>query len=255
MLMNYFFGIKNNIFKSEIQIPLFKNRVSKPSNLNLFKCYPKNNKWILKNISEKKINNFFFILNNEDISNNEVYFLADKNLDKDFKGDKLENFNSFTNTKPEFRANLKIYLREGGFSSYQSEYPYSMITKKGNILSSISSLANQDAEKNYIFLRNIYEKPIEDKFKAYLVNYKTKIIEEIFELITNNTNIIEIKKKLIKPEIFLITKDYLGIPMFVSVNDNFLSFEHTHPPHEYILSKDKFDKVSNLKKELNEIIA
>ena len=54
---------------------LFKNRVLKPSNFQLFKCYPENNKWILKNISKKKINDYFYILKNSDISNNEIYFL------------------------------------------------------------------------------------------------------------------------------------------------------------------------------------
>ena len=43
--------------------------------------------------------------------------------------------------------------------------------------------------------------------------------------------------------------------MYVSVKNNFLSFEHTHPPHEYILSKNKFLKVSDLKKEIYEIIS
>ena len=129
-----------------------------------------------------------------------------------------------------------------------------MIKKRGTILSSVSSLANSDAEKNYIIIKNIFEKPIEEIFKAYLVNFKTKKIEESFEIKTNNTNCIEINKKLIKPEIFLTTKEYLGIPIYVSLKNNFLSFEHTHPPHEYILSRDKFIKVSEIKKEINEII-
>ena len=59
----------------------------------------------------------------------------------------------------------------------------------------------------------------------------------------------------IKSEIFLVTDRYLGVPMYVSIKNNFLSFEHTHPPHEYILSENKFIKVTNLKKEINEIIS
>ena len=90
--------------------------------------------------------------------------------------------------------------------------------------------------------------------KNYLVNYKNRSIEEKFQIKTNHTNCIEINNKLIKPEIFLVTEKYLGIPMYVSVKNNFLSFEHTHPPHEYILSDNKFLKVANLKKEINEII-
>ena len=55
---------------------------------------------------------------------------------------KIKNFNNFTDTFPSFRSNFKIYLNNGGFSSYQSEYPYSMVNKKGTILSGVSSIAN-----------------------------------------------------------------------------------------------------------------
>ena len=254
--MNFFYGINNDLFKSELQIPLFQNRNVKKSNLKLFKSYPKNNKWILQEISlKKKINDYFYILKNEDILSNEIFFLADETIFNEFYDKKLKNFNNFTDTSPAFRANFKIYLNQGGFSSYQSEYPYSMITKKGTILSSTSSIANLDADKNYVLIKNIFEEPIKENFKAYLVNYKTKSIEEQFEIKTNYTNCIEISKKLIKPEIFLATDRYLGVPMYVSIKNNFLSFEHTHPPHEYISSENKFIKVTNLKKEINEIIS
>ena len=256
--MNFFYGVNNNLFKSEVQIPLFQNSNFEKSNLKLFKSYPRSNKWILQEISNKKIiKDYFYILKNEDILNNEIFFLADEEIFNEFDDKKLKNFNNFTDTDPAFRANFKIYLNQGvgGFSSYQSEYPYSMITKKGTILSSISSIANSDADKNYVLIKNIFEKPIEETFKAYLVNYKTKSIEEQFVIRTNYTNCIEISNELIKPEIFLTTDKYLGIPMYVSVKNKFLSFEHTHPPHEYILSEDKFIKVTNLKKEINEIIS
>ncbi len=253
--MNFFYGINNDIFKSKLQIPTFKNRDFKKSNLKLFKIYPKKNKWVLKEILNKKINDYFFVLKNEDIMNNEIYFLADNSTFNEFDDKKLKNFNDFTETSPAFRANFEINLKDGGFSSYQSEYPYSMTTKKGTILSSINSIASTDADKNYVFIKNIFERPIEENFKVYLVNYKRKSIEEEFEIKTNYTNFIEINNKLIKPEIFLVTDKYLGIPMYVSIKNNFLSFEHTHPPHEYILSDNKFLRIANLKKEINEIIS
>lgn len=252
--MNYYFGINNGIFRSQIQIPLFQNRNLNINNLKLYKTYPKDNNWLFTEITNKKINDYFFILRNDEISNNDIFFLAEeKALDK-FDKKELKNLDNHTDTKPAYRANLQIYLENGGFSSYQSEYPFSMINKKGTILSSISSLANPEADKNFILIKNIYKEPKDEKFKAYLVNYKLKNIEDQFEIRTNYTNCIEINKKLIRPEIFLITDRYLGIPMYVSVKNNFISFEHTHPPHEYILSENKFIKVSNLKKEINEII-
>ena len=253
--MNFFYGINNDFLKSEIQIPTFQNRNFKKSNVKLFKSYPENKKWVLEEVYKNKINDYFYILKNEDILNKEIFFLADDNIYEKFNDKKLENFNSFTDTTPAFRANLKIYLNQGGFSSYQSEYPYAMITKKGSIVSQIASIANSHAEKNYVFIKNIFQEPIEDFFRVFIVNYKTKKIEEQFEIKTNYTNCIEINNKHIKPEIFLVTEKYLGIPMYVSIQNNFLSFEHTHPPHEYILSENKFLKITNIKKEINEIIS
>jgi hypothetical protein len=252
--MNYFFGINNSEFLSEIQIPTFQNRNPNSVNIALFKAYPENNRWNIKELKNNKINNDFFLLKNEEISNKDIFFLASRgNLDN-YDYLKLKNFNNFTDTSPAYRANLKIVLNNGGFSSYQSEYPFSMIQKKGTILSSISSIANADAEKNYIFIKNIYEFPIFENFTAYLVDIRNKKIEEKIEIKTNYTNYFELNKKLIKPEIFLITKKYIGIPMFVSTKNKHISFEHTHPPHEYILSQNKFKKITELKEEINAIV-
>lgn len=253
--MNFFYGVNNEIFKSTIQIPIFQNRNLKKNNLRLFKSYPENNEWILKEVNNKKVNDYFFILKENDIYNDTIFFLADNLVFKKFDKNNLKKLNNFTDTSPAFRSNLQIYLKNGGFSSYQSEYPFAMVKKMGTILSSVYSLANAYADNNYILIKNIYEKPISEKFEAYFVNYKLKKIEEEFEIKTNYTNCIKISNKLIKPEIFFITKKYLGIPMYVSEKNSFLSFEHTHPPHEYILSKNKFLKVSELKEKINEIIA
>ena len=83
---------------------------------------------------------------------------------------------------------------------------------------------------------------------------KLKKVLNKFEVLTNHTNKVIIEKEFIKPEVFLFTDKFLGIPMFVSIKSKHLSFEHTHPPHTYILSQDKFKRISDLKKEINEII-
>lgn len=252
--MNFFFGISSNFLKCRIQIPNFVNRKFKSLNLKLFKCQPKNQSWCLSDLSHKKINEFFFIIENSEIDRKSIYFLADEKIYDNFNKNELENYNNYTNTSPEYRANLEIYLDGGGFSSYQSEYPFEMTLKKGSIVSSVSSLSNLDADENYVFIKNIFYKPIEEKYSLYFVNYRTKKIEEKCELKTNNINFVKVSKNLIKPEIFLVTKEYLGIPMYVSKKNKHLSFEHTHPPHEYILSDNRFLKVKDFKKELNAII-
>ena len=74
--MNYFNGLRNNIFKSKLQIPLFKNKLFKPSELLLFKCYASNNAWNLNEVKNRKINDYFYIIDGDDITNNDIFFLA-----------------------------------------------------------------------------------------------------------------------------------------------------------------------------------
>ena len=49
-----------------------------------------------------------------------------------------------------------------------------MTLKKGNIFSSISTLLNSKADENFILIRNIFYKPIQEKFKIYFINLKIK---------------------------------------------------------------------------------
>lgn len=252
--MNFFFGIKTNTFSSKLNIPKFQNRNITNNNINLYQTFVDNNHWKLELVNKiPGINEFFFV--DQNLANNtNIFFLATKNEIINFCKNKLINLNNFTDTDPAFRSNLQIFLNNGGFSSYQSEYPYDMINKQGDILSSVSTLLNKNADNNYLFFKNIYFEPHNKKFKAFFLDIKSRKILDEFELKTNYTNEIKIHKELIKPEVFFLTKNYLGIPMFVSEKKKHLSFEHTHPPHEYILSNDKFIKVSELKREINEII-
>ena len=252
--MNYFFGINNEIFKSRVEIPIFKNRSIPDKQIKLYEIYIDEKKWKYTNIEKKNSESNFFIFDEKNSSNDKIYFLSkDKSINK-FNNDQLENLNDFTDTVPAFRSNLKILIINGGFSSYQSEYPFQMIKSKGSIVSSVASLTNSSADKNYLIFKNIFHFPINEKFNGFFVDIKNKKIMEKFELITNYTNQIEINKKLLNENIFFVSQDYLGIPMYVSTKDNHISFEHTHPLHEYILSKNRYEKVKQLKEQVNEII-
>ncbi len=129
-----------------------------------------------------------------------------------------------------------------------------MTRKKGSILSSINVLSNNNA-KNFLIFKNIYEKPVNEIFKGYFVNLKNKKIIKEFNLKTNYTNYVEINNNILNDEVYFLTNEYLGIPVYLSCRDKHLSFEHTHPPHEYILSDDKYKRVSEFKKEFHEIIS
>ena len=253
--MNIFFGIKSEKFQSNITIPKFRNNTSIEKSYFLYKLKIVHSQWNYEKINTDNNSDFYFVDSN--FSNNEDIFLISngdeiKNIKKD---NEILDLNNFTNTSPAYRANLKIKVNNGGFSSYQSEYPYEMIVKKGNVLSPISTLLNNDADHNFLIFKNIYYKPIIQNFNIFIINIKTKKILETIKAKTNNTNIIDIKKDLIHSENYIFSQEFLGIPIYVSLKNKHLSMEHTHPPHEYILSNDKFYRVSLLKKEINELIS
>ena len=210
--MNFFFGIKSKNVTSELTIPRFRNRSFTDHNYYLFEAKIKKKKWNIKLLKKNELNKDFFFIESNSLNNDKIYFLAKSKEIKILENNnfsKLKNLNNFTKTSPAYRSNLKISLKNGGFSSYQSEYPFEMITKKGSILISINSLANKDASKNIIFIKNIYEKPIYEQFKGFLINIKSKKILKEFKLVTNFTNEIIIENKFIGPDIFLFTDKFL----------------------------------------------
>ena len=255
--MNFFFGVKNSIINSKLTIPRFQNSNPTKKEYMLFQLEIINQSWKISNLNNIDLNSDFYKIGSSLIGNGNIFCLATKaeilELEKN-NYSKLVNFNNFTDTSPDYRANLQVSIEGGGFSSYQSEYPFSMVTKKGSILSALSSLCNIDADQNIIFFKNIYELPIQEEFCVFFVNIKTMKVLKKEVVSTNFLNEIIVEKEFIKPEVFLFTDKYIGIPIFCSIQDKHISFEHTHPPHEYIMSEDRFKLVSELKKEFSEII-
>ena len=255
--MNYFFGIKNSFLNSKLTIPRFQNSNPTKKEYMLFQLEIINQSWKISNLNNIDLNSDFYKIGSSLIGNGNIFCLATKaeilELEKN-NYSKLVNFNNFTDTIPDYRANLQVSIEGGGFSSYQSDYPFSMVTKKGSILSALSSLCNKNADQNIIFFKNIYELPIQEEFCVFFVNIKTMKVLKKEVVSTNFLNEIIVEKEFIKPEVFLFTDKYIGIPIFCSIQDKHISFEHTHPPHEYIMNEDRFKLVSELKKEFSEII-
>lgn len=254
--MNFFFGFNNDHIKSNLTIPKFNNN-SIYKDCSIYSAKPIDNKWIIEKINCYQ-NNHFFFLENKFIKNDLLFFLANDSELKNFSYSNITDFsslNNFTDTKPSaFRANFKIYIDEGGFSSYQSEYPYSMTLKTGNILSPIHNLLNKEADKNIILFRNIYCLPNHNESKIYIFNIETKKILKTETIKNNFSNQIEISKDLINQNIYIFSELALGIPLFITIKNLHISFEHTHPPHHYILSENQFRVTGRIKKEIKELI-
>lgn len=255
--MNYFFGIKSKLFDTKLTIPKFQNKKKITNQLLLYQASIYENNWKTQKLSGYTEDANFFYLNQKILDNHKIFFISDEKKSDELNNishSELKSFDNFTKTNPSYRANIKLSNTAGGFSSYQSDYPFNMISKKGSILSSLSILTDKFADKNILLLRNIYKRPFYESFYAYFINNKLNKIIHKEKIFTNQTNFIDLPAEFLSNEIYLFTSEYLCIPLYVSIKNNNISFEHTHPPHEYILSEDRYIKIANLKKKFHEII-
>ena len=253
--MNLFFFTKTEGIECSLQVPRFKNDGTFALNYKLFEANIVDNEWNIKECDCKYDNNFYYVTC--DNSNYDaVFFMAKiKEIKKFAESKVLNNYNNFTDTTPEFRANLSVTNEKNGFSSYQSEYPYSMLNRKGSLITSSSILSNNNAVRNIIFIKNIYFKPEKIKFPLYVVDRKLKTILKHYILFTNSTNSIEIDFDLGNKNLYFVSKDYLGVPIYLSEGGNGqLSFEHTHPPIENIAGESKYENVKNYREYFIEIV-
>ena len=251
--MAYFFGINSTSFKSELTISRFQNSGLRNDELLVYSYEIKDSKWEI-NLVECNYDKNFYYLNEDNIDNRKIFFLATLKEVSNYNFDSLKTFNSFTKSSPAFRCNFKIINSKNGFSSYQSEYPPDMSNKKGSVISSVFALTNKYADNNFVVFRNVFHKPIEIPFSIFIVDMKDKVVLDKFIAITNQTTLIELNDKNLGSDCYLVSEDYLGIPQYLSQKNNHLSLEHTHPPHAYILSNDRFEKINLLKKNALKII-
>ena len=257
--MNFFFGIKTGNFYSKINIPKFNNDGKLLfNNYSIYQCVPEENSWKISSV-KCGVNNEFFFIDKDQIDNNKIFFISNedqlKNKQAVFNVNELKNFNPVTDKNVvEFRSNLKVCLLDGGVSSYQSEYSYKMTLRKGSILSPLDVLLNKNADENYIIFRNIHVKPLIESYFMYLINKDKKKVVERFEIKSNTTNLIKIKNKYLGLNLYLFTKDILGIPLYLSIKEKHMSMEHTHPPMHYLFGPNAFKAINNVKKEFEIIV-
>ena len=241
--------------KCKLTVPKFTNSGEVSKGLILYSASIENENWKIEKVVSKE-NDYFYQLLNADLKNRVCFFYEKNNfLERVGSNNPFDCISeSFTKTHPAFRSNIRIENSKGGYSSYQSEYPVSMVFKKGIIASSLSVLTNKEAEKNFLLFNNINVEPKNKLFTLYFVDIEERRIVNTRKAFTNQTNLIEIKKSVLTSNIYVCSNTYLGIPQYLSENKGHLSFEHTHPPHEYIQSKDRFRQVNEFKLALNEII-
>lgn len=253
--MNYFFSISNDIFSSKLTIPKFQNCGFVDNSISLYSAIPKNTHWLIEKINLiNDFNNDFYFLDNNLLSNEKIFFLGKQSEVYEGYIEDLKIYNKYTSTFPDYRSNLSIQYLNKGFSSYQSEYPFGLISKNRPIMSSIFSLLDDENDINYLCFKNISLNASKKSDYLYIVDVNSSCVLDKKKIFSNFSNFIEINKKFIKPNVYIVSKFLSGIPIYIGVKNGHLSMEHTHPPHLYIWSNKHKKNISLLKEKLLRII-
>jgi hypothetical protein len=253
--MNFFFSTCTKNISSKLTIPKFQNSGNKNDGLQLYQAEIEGNCWNVYSPKGCVETDYFYYL--ENVDNYSIFFFGNDDGIKEIKEQNaLRNIENFTDTSPDFRSNLLIKNKAGGFSSYQSEYPFRMVKAHGSLYSDCGLLTAPFGSTVGVFVRNIHCLPINEVKDIFLYSNATKSVLKKYQVKLNQTTFIDLSEwKEELSHCYLYADDFLGIPIYmVEYSDGSLSFEHTHPPHESLLGGDRFERVGALKRKAHEEI-
>ena len=246
--MNYFFFLNPPFKEIEAELEIVNSSpssvysISKPKDLILHYFYSNGKEWIFKDICKIKANDAIKINQkdiNVDLSINSVFFSLNKSKLNNQKEIKNEDYH---NSKVAWRANIKLKNKFCS-SSYQGEYPGSMVFKNISLVSCSPMIQKNENIKNYFYLVNLSNNPQKRKFEIDILSSKKEKIMN-FDCYTNTSNCIDLKKlsKNYNSDMYIfVSKTGGGIPIYFSTNNaHKMSLEHTHPPTEYVLHGNRF---------------
>lgn len=248
--MNYFFFASSNDYNCRLTIPKFRADGGMRCENRLIRARVINGSWDFQIVQVENENDAFWYVNDKVFQSNDIFFIATKD---EFLHQKQANslleLNRFTHTDPAFRCNLEVSNPKGGWSSYQSEYPYRMIGGRGTIFSNVATLSNPGVKLNGCFLRNIFIEPIVERFRVLVFNAASGSILLETHAKTNTTSYISFDGLPVEQtDLVLWAEGFLGIPIYVSTDQfNNISMEHTHPPHESVHGAERFALVRKMK--------
>ena len=138
-------------------------------------------------------------------------------------------------------------------SSYQGEFPYTMSTIKGSMLS-FDYLANPSSpsQTSLLLLMNIKESAASQlKHRINVVDSYSRKVVQSFDAYENHFTWHKISKKDNSAVSAFICKSCSFIPIYINCQCNELqqeiNVEHTHPPSEYFWINDNMRLTSKLK--------
>lgn len=233
--MNYYFFLYREGYANRLNIPRFRNDSTHKPDMELYAASVRDGAWHFYRPESIVDQNFWYVDANAENRNDLFFICLPDEFELQKKSERLIYLNDYTKTAPDYRCNILIKNDVGGFTSYQSEYPFSMVGRRGGLISSIDTLKNDSGKMNALFIRNVFHEPIQDNYPATILETANNTVLDEIELRTNTSNFIDLAPFRGHNGLYVMAKGFLGVPVYFSEGPSgALSMEHTHPPHESV---------------------
>lgn len=156
---------------------------------------------------------------------------------------------NFQSSQPEWRANLRI-LSKSSATSYMGDYPGNMTIKnKGSFVSISPMIQKGDSVQTDLIFVNITSKPERPRATLKIATIKGRRVIGTIEVNTNAVSRACLNDYSTSEPYYIYSDEIFGIPIYFSYNSgkNLLSMEHTHPPVEYLFSKNRYNFIREMK--------
>lgn len=147
-------------------------------------------------------------------------------------------------SQPGWRGNI-ILRGDDCTASYVGEYPHNMVTiDRGSLLSFATFQQNSGEVGTQFVLPNMRRDPaIETATVRFLSGRTRKVLKEI-TCRRNRTSVVPVDDILVDPTdmVVAVSGDITGVPLYLTHTRDWreMSFEHTHPPVEYLVFGDRW---------------
>lgn len=164
------------------------------------------------------------------------YFLYPKALPKSLAQPPLDYD---MHSQPGWRGN--IILRAGTAStSYVGEYPGDMVKiDRGSLLSFATFQQNNTDVGTQFVLPNMRLNPAQEEASIRFVSGKSRKLLKEIKCLRNRVSVVAVDDIVVDPTdmVVAVSGDITGVPLYLTHTKDFsqLSFEHTHPPVEYLV--------------------
>lgn len=154
-------------------------------------------------------------------------------------------------SQPGWRGNI-IVRGQNMSTSYVGEYPHGMVSiERGSLLSFATFQQNGGDVGTQFVLPNMRLNPAIEPATVRFVSGRTRRVLKEITCLRNRVSVVPVDDIAVDPAdmVVAVSGDITGVPLYLTHTRDFsqMSFEHTHPPVEYLVFGDRWQFQRSMK--------